>query len=183
MTNQETSTPAQDGDADAIWTVIATSDVGDDTGLHVPVVFRSQPHPLEARHRVVFRTALLVLVLGFFNQGAARLENVHLMMWAMRSARTRRLLMAWWHGRRFVGTVTVRTDPGLDITINLARVDGLIEAAGSNLQRLRLTTKGRALFDLIGTDGRLLEEEKRFLASLGSLSDAAVDRHVGRDRE
>src|SRR5437870_4089809 len=64
------------------------------------VVFRLQPKPIQARHRVTYRTALLVLVLSRFNKNAAKLTNLHTVVWATRSKRTRQMFTAWWMGRR-----------------------------------------------------------------------------------
>ncbi len=124
----EQTDPLASGRNDAtLLAVVAAAAVGPaDEGLEIPVVFQRQPRPLEARHRVAYRTALLVPVLSRFRGSAASVENVHLFMWATRSARTRQLLQAWWAGRRFAGTITQRLDPDLQVTLNLAAADGLV---------------------------------------------------------
>lgn len=159
-----------------------SSDITSPANDSVEVVFRRQPRPVEARHRLAYRTSLLVLTLSFFNQNAARLDNLHVMTWATRSSRTRRMLLAWWSGRQFVGTSSVRMDPDLDLTLRLARADGLIEQAGASGQRLKLTDLGLRLADLIRGDVDVLVAEKEFLMRFGRLSDAVIDRQLGRDR-
>ncbi len=74
---------------------------------------------------------------------------------------------------------TQRLDPDLQVTLNLALVDGLLEPAGADRQRVRLTDKGVALVGLIDAENELLAVEKAFLATLAPLSDAAVARHLG----
>jgi hypothetical protein len=142
------------------------------------VVFRAQPKPVRARHRVAYRTSLLVLVLSRFNRGAANLAHLHTVMWATRSARTRQMFSAWWNGRRFYANSTERFDPDLQITLNLALVDELVELAGST-RRIRLTSKGRELARLIEENSELLAIDKSFLGKLDQLSDAAMERKLG----
>jgi hypothetical protein len=179
MTEPSSDVLSRERDEAALWALATGSSQPDGDELRAPVVFRSQPKPIDARHRVAYRTALLVLTLSRFNRNAAKLANLHLLMWATRSARTRRLLSAWWSGRRFANTVTQRLDPDLQVTLNLALVDGLVEPAGADRQRVRLTDKGVALVGLIDAENELLAVEKAFLATLAPLSDAAVARHLG----
>jgi hypothetical protein len=127
---------------------------------------------------VAYRTALVVLVLSHFNQGAARLTNLHTVMWATRTARTRRIFGAWWEGRRFYDSSTERLDPDLQITLNLALVDGLLEPAGQG-RRVRLTDKGAELARLLESEPGLLRIEKKFLGGVERLSDASMDRRLG----
>lgn len=182
MSPDQGSEGLQRNDGRALWALASSASEATDANLRVPIVFRQQPRPVEARHRVIYRSSVLTLVLGRFNQHAARLDNLHLLMWATRSSRTRRLLLAWWSGRRFLTTVTVKLDPGLDLTLRLARADGLVQTSGTNQQRLKLTDKGVRLFEKIEEDPALLAPEKEFLTQLGRVSDGAVDRHLGRDR-
>lgn len=143
------------------------------------VVFRTQPRPVQARHRVAYRTALLVLVLASFNRGAASFVHLHTVMWATRSSRTRQMFIAWWSGRRVRDTATDRFDPDLQVTLNLALVDELVQLSG-NRQRVRLTDKGRGLADLINDDSELLAVDKSFLGKLSHLSDAEMQRKLGQ---
>jgi hypothetical protein len=145
----------------------------------IEVVFRRQPKPVEARHRVAYRTALLVLVLSRFNKGAAKLMNLHTIMWAMRSSRTRRMFSAWWNGRRSYNTVTERLDPDLQVTFNLALVDGVV-APAANGSRVVLTDKGQELSRLIDEQSQLLAVEKSFLGEFARLSDASMERALGQ---
>lgn len=168
-----------DRDEGVLWSLAASDADSEPENLAVPIVFRRQARPVEARRRVAYRTALLVLILAGFNRNAARIDNLHLLMWATRSARTRRLFEAWWSGRRFANTVTQRLDPDLEVTINLALVDGLVASTGSNRERVRLTEKGMQFATLINARSGLLNIEKEFIASLAVLSDAAVRQHLG----
>jgi hypothetical protein len=145
------------------------------------IVFRRQPKPVVARHRLAYRTALVVLVLSRFNQGAAKLTNLHTLMWATRSSRTRRMFTSWWAGRRLYFTSADRIDPDLQVTLNLALVDGLIEPR-ANRSRIQLTDKGHDLATRIDAIHDLLVVEKAFLQHLDRLSDGAMERRLAEVR-
>jgi hypothetical protein len=134
---------------------------------------------MDARRRIAYRTSLLVLVLSRFNANAAKLEHVHLFMWATRTKRTRKMLSAWWAGRRFATTQLQRTDPDLLVTVRLAIADGLVGVKGQGRQRIYLTDKGADLAGAIDREEDLLSIEKNFLSSFPRLSDAAVARNLG----
>jgi len=165
-------------DEATLWQLGASSDGAEPVSSEVDIVFRRQPKPVEARHRVAYRTTLVVLVLSHFNMGAARLTNLHTVMWATRTARTRQIFRAWWEGRRFYNSSTERLDPDLQITLNLALVDGLLEPSGQGT-RVRLTDKGAELARLLDNEPEVLSIEKGFLGALGRLSDASMDRRLG----
>jgi hypothetical protein len=84
----------------------------------------------------------------------------------------------WWAGRRYADTVTSRIDPELDVTLNLALVDGLIEPL-SDRSRVRLSGKGSALAKLIEASEDTLLSEKAFLSQLPALSDTTITRRLG----
>jgi hypothetical protein len=178
MTENPTAPVHPYRDEATLWQLAAASDDAETVSPEVDIVFRRQPKLVEARHRVAYRTALVVLVLSRFNLGAARLTNLHTIMWATRTARTRRIFSAWWEGRRFHNSSTERLDPDLQITLNLALVDGLLEPAGQGT-RVRLTDKGTELARLLDGEPALLHIEKRFLGGLQRLSDASMERRLG----
>ncbi|MGZ6798808.1 MAG: hypothetical protein ACXVGR_03120 [Mycobacteriaceae bacterium] len=120
----------------------------------------------------------MVLVLSNFNRNTASLINLHTLMWATRTRRTRQMFLAWWSGRRLANAVTARIDPDLQITLNLAMVHGLVEPTPDR-RRMRLTGKGLELATLVSGELDLLRVEKDFLELLGPLSDSKVDRQLG----
>jgi hypothetical protein len=166
-----------------LWALAAATTLTEAEGVQIPAGFHKRPHAIDARKRIAFRTALLVMVLSRFNGKAANLENVQLFIWASRTSRTRAMLMAWWAGRRFASTQLQRADPDLQVTARLAIVDGLVGVKGQGSRRLYLTEKGVALAEALDRESEVLSIEKRFLASFSRLSDAAVARHLGVDVE
>lgn len=169
------SSPA--GKRSELWG-FGTAQIDSDVGAaDINVVFRRQPKPVEARHRVAYRTALLAMTLSRFNQGAIKLGNLHTIMWATRSARTRQMFVAWWNGRRSYDTITSRLDPDLQVTLNLALADSLVELV-SNRTRVRLTEAGRRLAQLIDEEDGLLMPEKLFFRNFQRLSDSSMERNL-----
>jgi hypothetical protein len=164
-------------DTRALWSLAASASSGEIAGV-VPVVFTQRPKPLDARHRLPYRTALVVLVLSKFNRDTASLLNLHTLMWATRTRRTRQMFLAWWTGRRLANALTARIDPDLQITLNLAMVHGLVEPTPDR-RRIRLTGKGLELAMLVNGELDLLQTEKNFLELLGPLNDSKVDRQLG----
>jgi hypothetical protein len=158
---------------------VVTTRTPDEAFNDLSVTFTRRAAPVDARRRVVYRTALLVLVLSYFNRDAAHLSNLHLIMWGTRTARTRLLLRGIWSGRRYTFDTTVRIDPELQVTLNLAVRDGLVETQNTNLSRVRLTDNGRRYASAIRADENLLALEKQILDELSPLSDAAVARRIG----
>jgi hypothetical protein len=72
-------------------------------------------------------------------------------------------------------------DPDLQITLNLAIVDGLVVPGGDG-RRVRLTEQGIELANLLHSQSDLLKVEKDFLAELQPLSDAVIERRIGEAR-
>lgn len=180
MSDDVPTAEAQDDRQGAVlWALAASAPLAESEDLQVPAGFHKRPQQVEARRRIAYRTSLLVLVLSRFNKQAAKLQNVHLFMWATRTGRTRRMLSAWWSGRRYVTTQLNRIDPDLQVTVRLAIADGLVRVGGQGNQRLYLTDEGSDLASAIVREEGILSTEKRFLASFPRLSDAAIARHLG----
>ncbi len=147
----------------------------EDDSVDAPVVFTQRPRPLLAEHRVSYRLATIVLVLSRFRSATASLRSLHLISWAIRTRRSRSMLLAWWGGRRFADTVTERLDPALSVTLNLAISHGLVRLLPAG-QRLQLTEAGAELARTVDGSEALLVTEKAFLEELMPLNDARVAR-------
>jgi hypothetical protein len=156
---------------------IANSDLSD---IDAPVQFRRQPRLLPAEQRVAYRLAVLALTLSRVRGAVGSVEHLHLIGWAIRSRRSRSMLLAWWNGRRLADTVTERLDPNLAITLNLALAHGLIRIHGGQSRRVGLTEQGADLAARVDEDEDLLRSEKSFLEILKPLSDARITRVLGK---
>jgi hypothetical protein len=148
--------------------------------LDAPVVFRERPVPVRGSDRVSWRLAALVLVLRRCRGKQTAVAAVHVLMWAIGSARTRASFLAWWAGRRTAVTKTFRFDPQVERTVDLALGSGLITTQSSG--RLRLTDHGAALADALLADDSLLTTEKAFLEELPpSIPETEIRRRLGWD--
>lgn len=174
MTTQpgpSSATPQAPGDAALLTGQRST----EDDAVDAPVVFTQRPRPLLAEHRVSYRLATVVLVLSRFRSATASLRSLHLVSWAIRTRRSRSMLLAWWGGRRFADTVTERLDPALSVTLNLAISHGLVRLLPAG-HRLQLTEAGAELVRTVDNNDALLVTEKAFLSELMPLNDARVAR-------
>lgn len=142
--------------------------------------FQRQPSPIPAAQRVSYRIATLCLILGSFKQNAASIDYLHLLSWAIRTRRSRAIMDSWWEGRRAVDSATVRLDPALPVTMNLALAHALVSFTGKNRRRLQLTNDGLALLQTLRASEDLLRIEKDFLASFDKLSDSSLAKRLGR---
>ncbi|MHA6668982.1 hypothetical protein ACX3O0_08940 [Homoserinimonas sp. A447] len=149
-------------------------------GASLQVQFRQQRRILPARNRITHRTALLVVVLNAFSRKTAKVANLHIFLWALRSARTRRIFVNWWTKPNSIDLVTQRIDPLLDSSIRLSLADGLVTLAGSRRDRLKLTVSGQELAKAVEGADSLLRIEKQFLLGLGAISDSGIDRRMDR---
>jgi hypothetical protein len=146
-------------------------------GLQATARFTRRPRALPARQRLTYRTGLVVLTLDHCRQKAIRLDNLHLLSWAMRSRRTRAMFGAWWSGRRFTGTFTQRLDPELELSLNLLMADRLVQFTNVAGRRVGLTDSGKALAAELRNED-VYDTEKAFLATFDELNDAAISRRM-----
>jgi hypothetical protein len=152
----------------------------DSLRVDVPIVFRERPVPVAGVDRVPWRLAALTLTLRRCRGNQMAIAAVHVLLWALHSARSRAVFLAWWSGRRSPVTSTFRFDPQVDSTLDLAIGSGLVRARSSG--RLQLTDLGVTLAEQILANQDLLGIEKRFLDELPrSIAEAEVRRRLGWD--
>jgi hypothetical protein len=126
---------------------------------------------------VIWRLSLLAVVLGRFRGRQARIQDLHLMFWALRTSTTRNLLASWWSGVRAPDLATVRIEPGLDVTVALAVAEGI--ATVTTTGKIKLTQKGLAFAQSIDSEGGLMVAEKELLTVLQPLNETEITRRMG----
>lgn len=132
---------------------------------------------IDAYRRLEWHLTALLLAIDKGHGGAAALEQLHLLMWALRFPGGRATFLAWWHGIKETGPLaSARFDPFLDRVLILAVADGLVARTA---ERWTLTTSGKDLVDRVKADDSLLASEKDFLKEIGGkVSRAAIERRL-----
>jgi hypothetical protein len=129
-----------------------------------PIRFHHQPDPIPGDLRLGWRLPVLMLVLDQCRGKTANLEQVHLLLWSLRSEAGRELIVRWFAGDRRPDDPIVRYDPSLTRTIALAIAAGLVNR--NNNQTLTLGAQGRDIASVVKTQEGVLVEEKRTLQDL-----------------
>jgi hypothetical protein len=146
--------------------------------INPEVKFQQHRSVLRVNERVAWRIPLLVLVVSKFRGQRASVADLHLMIWAMKSAVTRALIFAWWEARQPADLATIRTDPHLEVTLKLAAAEDLI-AIGRRNGKVELTERGKEFAALIDSDQELMSLEKDLLRKLTPLNESSILSHMG----
>jgi hypothetical protein len=145
-----------------------------------PFVFRERPTPASADLRAVWRLPVVLLLVGACRSQRATPKQLHVLNWALRSSEGHGALKGFIEGSVRPDQAVVRFEPALDRAVALARGFGLLDWHG---RYWSLTERGRGTLKLLGEEEGTLRAEKEALASLpGPLSQAAVERLLGRGR-
>jgi hypothetical protein len=138
-----------------------------DALLDRPFVFRERPSAASADLRSVWRLPVVVLMVGACRQKRATPKQLHVLNWGLRSSEGHGLLAGFIEG-------------SLDRAVALARGFGLLDWRGRYWE---LTELGWQTLETLAAEEGTLVAEKEALASLpGPLSQAAVERLLGRGR-
>lgn len=144
-----------------------------------PLAIQRIALPLAGRQRAAWRIAALALCLAGCRGRSATVEQLHVLMWALRDQGNARQMIRLWEDGPVGYSVDLRAwDPGLDDTLKLAKAANLIEIKSNGRQTL--TPLGIALVGAIrrNPDG-LMNEEQKFLASLGQITESGMWRRLG----
>lgn len=129
-----------------------------------PIRFQHRPDPIPGDLRLSWRLPVLALVLDQCRGKTANLEQVHLLLWSLRSEAGRGLIVRWFAGDRRPDDPVVRYDPSLTRTIALAVAAGLV--ISNKNQTLTLSPQGRDVASSARSDPSVLVDEKRVLDRL-----------------
>lgn len=133
-------------------------------GTHA--IFTRRADPIPADLRLSWRVAAILLVVRRCRANTATQEQLHVLLWAIRSDASRRLVHRWFQGDRRPDDLIVRYDPSTGRTVNLVLAARLAERR-SNLA-IALTDPGRRLADTLWEHPAVFTEEKTFFAGLPS---------------
>lgn len=142
--------------------------------LDSPYIFRGRPSAVDPDLRPLRRVTVLLLLIDACRGGAANLEQLHVLDWAVRTEESRRTLLEFLTQHRSPDRAIVRFDPTLDRAVSLAAGCNLLmvtprnsaETTGAVLPdfRVELTLHGQAALAELPDD--TFTTERTFLAAL-----------------
>lgn len=137
------------------------------------ITFTQRPDPIPGDLRLGWRLAAFVLVLDKCRGKAANPEQIHLLVWALRTESSREMLKRWTSGDKMPDEFVVRYDPALSRTIAIAVACGLAERRNNN--SIALTSEGGAFARTVWSNGDVLRDEKALLHSIpGKITQKAI---------
>lgn len=128
------------------------------------VAFADRAEPVPGDLRLAWRLVVLCLILDRSHGGKASMQAAHVLWWAIRSPRTRRLFLRWQEHDQDPDELLVRFDPSLTATMDLAIGAGLV-ATDTNVNLVLLPAGKQLAADAWAAEG-VLEVEKAFLNAL-----------------
>ncbi len=140
--------------------------------LTTPVRFRHRPDPIPGDLRIGWRVTMLTLVLDQCRNKTANLDQVHLLLWALRTESGRRLIARWFAGDRRPDDPILRYDPSLTRTISLTVASGLVRR--NKNQTLTLSQQGQDVASEARQQRVLTEEKNTLLILPKSITQAKV---------
>ena len=151
-----------------------------DAVFQVPFSFRQRPRPSPADARPLWRIPYVLLLVRACRQRQARLEQLHVLNWVLRTSDASDTLESLLTGDIPIDRAIVRYEPALDRAISLAT--GL-EFLRFNNKSWRLTETATAVLDAVDADDDLFTREKRLLETLSApVTQAAIARLFRRSR-
>lgn len=141
------------------------------------VTFQGGRTVVRVSDRVQWRIGLLTLVLSKSHGQRSTMPTLNLLLWAMQSPGTRDLLKRWWFGAEAADLATIRSDPGLDVTLDLAFAEQLVQVNRSGT--VHLTERGKEMAALIDADIDLMAPEKALLSDMRPLNERRVRERLG----
>lgn len=134
------------------------------SGVRSGVFFTRRPDPIPGDLRISWRVATAVLILRRCRGNTANLEQIHVLTWALRSYRGRKVIHEWFLAKRKPNDLIIRHDPSTARTINLAVAGGL--AVRNSNSTISLTGRGERLAHVLWGRPDMLAAEKDFLSTL-----------------
>lgn len=141
-----------------------------------PFVFRRRPRDLPGDLRVVWRVALIVLILGECSRGQkASLKKLHALNWICYSAENRERFKAVIEGHSQPDDLIMRIEPSLNRAIEFAVGEHLAEWINGN--RVKLTSHGKSFLESIKAGNECMLIERDFLKQIKSeATEASLER-------
>jgi hypothetical protein len=146
--------------------------------LDRPFVFHQRPKPVPGVLRPAWRIPTILLLIKKCWGGKASLEQLHVLNWAVRDWRARRIFLLLLDDEINPDEAIVRFEPALNRALDLAL--GLKLVSWTEAKRLTLTERGEEVIAGIEAEG-VLEEEREFLAQIPRpVSQVMIEKFLSR---
>lgn len=131
------------------------------------LTFYPKPQPLPASLRPIYRISLIVLVLKINCRGqTASMLKLQFFNWLLKSSSLRGLIEKDFGQHDSFTLELIHVDPMVNLALNYAFADGLIEITGNS--KYKLTEKGSQFAAKIMKDDQaVLKDELEFLSKIG----------------
>lgn len=143
-----------------------------------PVTLRRVPLPLAGSFRYQWRLTAVLVSLAACRGGAASVEQLHTLVWALRDEASALQLRDVWNqsatssARRLRGYV-----PGLTQTLLVAQAEGMVEQ--NTTGRQTITVAGRELIEKFRENDGSLGPQEAILLELAPFAAASMWRRLG----
>ncbi|GAB3214237.1 hypothetical protein GCM10027294_52950 [Marinactinospora endophytica] len=142
-----------------------------------PVEMRRVPLPVPTTQRAGWRVTALVLILGSCRGSSATTEQLNSLLWAISDSASAELFLSTWRSQDPQKAPLRVFFPPLDDALKIAQAEELVEQKGK--VRFGLSVHGKQYLRLLNSDAELLEQEKRFLASLRPITTSGMWERLG----
>lgn len=142
-----------------------------------PVELHRVPIPVPTTSRAGWRVTALVLILGSCRGSSATVEQLNCLLWAISDRASSELFLSTWQSGDPHKAPLRKFFPPLDDALKIAHAEGVVEQKSK--VRHGLTPLGKRYLSLLNSDIELLEEEKRFLASVRPISTSRMWERLG----
>ncbi|MCQ1996488.1 hypothetical protein [Arthrobacter sp. zg-Y1171] len=142
--------------------------------LDAPMNFVPRPDPVSPDFRPELRIAVCLLIVEKSRAGKATWKAMHVLSWALQSAKRVEMLANIKVGTALLDTPLVRFEPALDRALDLALGLGFLSRDG--LGPFELTQNGREALNEIRSAGVLERELVALAAVNGKVSNKDIER-------
>lgn len=130
----------------------------------VEFTFQQRPDNFPGEYRVAWRVCVACMLLARGRAGVLSIPHMHVLWWSLKSETTREIFIRWSNGMSKPDDLVVRFDPALSYTIDLLIGENL--AVRTSTGKIKLSEKGRRLFEDVSEDSLVLQREKSFIDQL-----------------
>jgi hypothetical protein len=141
-----------------------------------PLTFTIRPVPVPGDLRLRWKLALVLLIVGYSRGKRASIQKLHALNHFIRTSGNRGRILAVVKGTLPSESLVVRFEPALTRALDLAQGEGLIEIDSTG--KVKLTSAGEDILNIINSDEELLKDEKEMLRAVAAWATEKEIKHV-----